>query len=276
MPKFVIGIGSQRAGSTLLHRILDECTPVMMHPVKELHYFDTLHGIRAPKVLTDFSQRQLDREFARLASAEGPEKIGRRVGCYLNTNWMLYSRPVHEINYHSLFKPFLGREFVGETTPEYMLLSDEQIAEMRSVVGAEARIILVTRHPLERFLSAYKLLKVYGGGEVDKERFSDDLAETLETMPSWIEQQIALNDYVGAEKRFRKHFDNVLVLSYEEMTSNLRHVVAGVAEFIGVEVDLDKAESFSSQRVNSIGETGSVAPDVLEKVRARLGLSSKS
>lgn len=35
--KFVIGIGSQRAGSTLLHKILDECTNIFIHPVKELH-----------------------------------------------------------------------------------------------------------------------------------------------------------------------------------------------------------------------------------------------
>ena len=48
MNRFVLGIGSQRAGSTLLHHCLDVASDVFMHPLKELHYFDTLHGVRVP------------------------------------------------------------------------------------------------------------------------------------------------------------------------------------------------------------------------------------
>ncbi len=54
--KFVIGIGSQRAGTTLLHTILSECTPVFMHPLKELHYFDTLFDTRDIQLLRGVSR----------------------------------------------------------------------------------------------------------------------------------------------------------------------------------------------------------------------------
>ena len=51
---FVIGIGSQRAGSTLLHKILDSCTDIFMHPIKELHYYDTLFDVRKDEFLKKF------------------------------------------------------------------------------------------------------------------------------------------------------------------------------------------------------------------------------
>ena len=64
--KFVIGIGSQRAGSTLLHRIISECTQVFTHPIKELYYYDTLFNVRKDEFLkklasnnTNFSDQYL-------------------------------------------------------------------------------------------------------------------------------------------------------------------------------------------------------------------------
>ena len=53
--RYVIGIGSQRAGSTLLHRVLAACTPVWMHPMKELHYFDVVAGATAFRMMQRLS-----------------------------------------------------------------------------------------------------------------------------------------------------------------------------------------------------------------------------
>ena len=86
MKRFVIGIGSQRAGSTLLHRILEQCTDIFMHPVKELHYYDTLFEVRGARALRVFSKRQLDREWARLVSEDTHAYIDEKYRCYLNTN----------------------------------------------------------------------------------------------------------------------------------------------------------------------------------------------
>lgn len=270
MPEFVIGIGSQRAGSTLLHRILDECTSVMMHPVKELHYFDTLHNIRAPKVLTDFSRRQLDRELTKLASSGARRNIGPRVACYLNANWLLYSRNVEDIRYESLFEPFLGEQIIGETTPEYMLMNDSQIENMAKVIGSSSKILLVTRDPIERFISAFKLLKVYGGGEINQASFSDHLINTLDSMPTWVDQQIALNDYSGAENRFSKHFDQVCVVSYEELTQNMVPTVSAVTDYIGVDVDKSKIDAFRDNRVNEIGQIESVSQRAMAILKERI------
>ena len=67
--RFIIGIGSQRAASTLLHTLLSDSSDAFMHPVKELHYFDTLFGVRPQEALTEFSTRQLMREVDHIVAA---------------------------------------------------------------------------------------------------------------------------------------------------------------------------------------------------------------
>lgn len=272
MAQFVIGIGSQRAGSTLLHKVLDEASPVMMHPVKELHYFDTRNGIRDESVLKEFSRRQVDRELGRYLGAEHPNFMNRRHAWYLNTNWKLYSESIRTIGYRDLFKPFLGLPHLGEATPEYMLLNESQIQDMANRVGEDAKILLITRDPLDRFVSAFKLLKVYGGGEIDPERFSQDMIETFETMPGWIEQQIGLNDYAGAEARFRSVFPHVHVLSYESLISDFDREVGSVGEFLGVDIDMERAREVVGSRVNALGETAELTDEALDLAKKRLGL----
>ena len=82
MTKFVIGIGSQRAGSTLLYTILEQCTPIYMNPVKELHYFDTLFGVRHPNVLQKFSTNQLNQDIEHIVKAKELNFINRRFKNY--------------------------------------------------------------------------------------------------------------------------------------------------------------------------------------------------
>jgi hypothetical protein len=95
-PNFILGIGSQRAGSTLICRLLEKHSQIRMNPVKELHYFDTLLKIRKQNALTDFSLRQLDREVKRLVTGPDKELVSRNwrwyilTTCYIRSQWKIY------------------------------------------------------------------------------------------------------------------------------------------------------------------------------------------
>ncbi|MGO2110707.1 MAG: sulfotransferase [Pseudoclavibacter sp.] len=273
MPRFVIGIGSQRAGSTLLHRILDDCTPVMMHPVKELHYFDTKFRIRDPRVLKEFSSRQLDRELDDFVTGTKPTQFGAKKSAYLRANWMLASRDIDDVEYADLFRPFQPDAVLGEITPEYMLLRESQIEYMAEVVGAEAKIILIRRDPVDRFVSAFKLLKMYGGGTIDSERFSDELVATLSSMPTWVDQQIQLNNYPEAEAQFRRHFGSVLVLDYRAMSADPGGLARDLEAFLELPVNADAVREKLAVRVNAIGETGEVTDEALVTLKQRIGVA---
>lgn len=269
-PQFVIGIGSQRAGSTLLHKVLDECTEVFMHPVKELHYFDTIFGVRSPEVLIEFSNRQLDRELDRLISAKGLAYIDNRYKCFIRANKILSKKLTSDVSYHDLFRPCInGNKYLGEVTPEYMVLPEKGVSFMASLLGSSAKVILVARDPVERFISAFKLLKFYDNPHYKTENFSAELEETIRLMPSWIQQQEQLNDYESAMVKYEKHFDNVLFLSLEKMISDPKELVEDLEEFLGMKVDEEKVRTVFSGKVNSLSQTGAVDAKVRSELVGR-------
>jgi len=264
-PKFIIGIGTQRAGSTLLHRILDQCAGVFMHPVKELHYFDTLFGVRNAEFLVKFSNNQMDRELDRLLNENDHGYIAnKRYKCYLRTNWMLSRQPVDQIEYLDLYRPcIMGKEFIGEITPEYMILPDEGVKSMAETVGKDASIILLSRDPVERFISSFKLLKAYGGGVNVIENFDEELRQVIDKLPGWIEQQRQLSDYESALRNYRKYFDNVCFIQYEKLIVNDSKTIADIENCIGINIDQEKLGGVLSKKINQIGETGEVSLETL-------------
>ncbi|MDO6463650.1 sulfotransferase [Pseudoalteromonas carrageenovora] len=264
-PKFVIGIGSQRAGSTLLHRILDECTDIFMHPVKELHYFDTLYNVRHQDVLTKYSKAQLDREFERLiASKEHGYIANKKYKCFLRTNKLLHENKVEDIDYKDLFRPCLmGNEMIGEITPEYMILPEEAIKYMAEVIGSESPIILITRDPIERFVSAFKLLKVYGKEKVDMSNFEEELLSVFEEMPTWVDQQRKLNSYLEAENKYKKYFSSFLSITYEELISKDKLAISKLESILNVKINQKKVDEILKVKTNQIGETKALSSKTL-------------
>ena len=119
--RFVIGIGSQRAGSTLLHNLLHEVREGARH----LHVLVVAVG---PQALVAFSRRQLDRQLDEIIAATQYGFIDKSYKCLLRTNRILASTPVENVDYLNLFRPCLMENpVIGESTPEYMLFSVEQL-----------------------------------------------------------------------------------------------------------------------------------------------------
>lgn len=272
-PKFVIGIGSQRAGSTLLHRILDECTDIFMHPVKELHYFDTLYKIRNQEVLTTYSQRQLGRELDRLIKVDKHDYINnKKYKCFVRTNKLLASRKVEDVDYLDLYRPCLmGNSAVGEITPEYMILPEEGVEFMANMLGKHTPIILITREPIDRFISAFKLLKAYGNEKVDMSNFEEDIVNIFDSMPTWVEQQKQLNNYQVAYDKYSKFFNNVLMISYNELVSDIENTHGKLEKTLGVSVDIVGYRKVLGKKVNQISETGKLSEQTLKLLQEKLG-----
>lgn len=271
-PKFVIGIGSQRAGSTLLHRILDECTDIFMHPVKELHYFDTLYDVRHQDVLTKYSKAQLDREFERLIKSKEHGYISnKKYKCFLRTNKLLHENKVEDIDYKDLFRPCLmGNKMIGEITPEYMILPEEGVKYMAEIIGADAPIILITRDPVERFISAFKLLKVYGKENVNMSNFAKEILSVFDELPTWVEQQRLLSNYELAYNNYSKVFDNVTMISYDDLVNDADLVCSKLEIALGTEVNRDRYSLMLGKKVNQIGETSSIEEHTKKELARRL------
>lgn len=281
--KYLVGIGSQRAGSTLLAHLLDECTPVYIHPQKELHYFDTVTGNRPLDWLREYletNQRIAEQRSVGLAGLA--RRAGRRVrdtGRTLtgrasvvqasrvrerNQRWtteMVLScasaEDLARIPYVDLFAPAAGTySMVGEITPEYQLLDDTGVARMRAVIGSDARIILLRREPVARILSSFVLLRGYlSSGEVEASQLDEEgLLEMIEEDGLFIRQQYAFSDYDTASRRYREYFDNVLEIEMADLIAGDDAVRKSLADLLGVHIDKRRYARTVSTRVNSFGD----------------------
>ncbi|MEO1848904.1 MAG: sulfotransferase [Psychrobacter sp.] len=270
MNKFIIGIGSQRAGSTMLHKLIASCSDVYMHGIKELHYFDTKYDLRGRATLVDFSSRQLDREIGNLVNKDDLQ-LSKEYRAYLRANLILKNNDIDNIDYLDLFRPCLkDYYFLGEITPEYMLLPDEGVEDMKKVLGDDTKIIIIVRNPIDRIISAYKLKSFYGtNGKSYDINVSKGIKNELELNSQWLLQQDQFNNYTDSIKRFSKYFDNLLILSYEGMVSNPKLFVGKLACFLDVPFDSNKACGLLTQKTNSFGDMSTIDDHLYELLQER-------
>jgi len=270
MTRFVLGIGSQRAGSTLVHHAIEASTDVFMHPLKELHYFDTLHGVRAPEALRDFSLRQLGREVDRIVGSKELDFLDARYRCYLRANRILGISPISEVSYIDLFRPFVARSsLLGEVTPEYMLLDDSAIQSMKAVVGEDAVVILICRNPVRRVLSAVKLMSTYNGLQLDDSGAREWLLRMLEGNNPWMHTQDRYNDYMGAIARYSAHFRRVVAIGYDSLTTDPGRVAAAISDVGDFRVSRDEFIAASKEQKNDLGPGFNVGMEVESMLRER-------
>lgn len=269
--RFIIGIGSQRAGSTLMHRLLEASSNVFMHPLKELHYFDTLYGYRSRQALQDFSMRQIMREIDRIVSSKDLGFVkNNRYRCYLRTNRLLSRSPIEKINYIELFRPNLKKhQLLGEVTPEYMLFDDDSIVKMQSVIGENAGIILICRDPVKRFLSTVKLMSVYNRLQLDDVAANDWIRQMLDSDNDWLKAQDSYNDYESAIDRYSRHFENFLAIDYDDLINNPKDVAKKVAKTLGISLDIDIFEGETRGVVNSLGKDFSIEQEIVDRISER-------
>lgn len=268
--RFIIGIGSQRAASTLLHTLLSESSSAFMHPVKELHYFDTLFGIRPQAALTEFSCRQIMREIDHIVAANEFGFLGRRYKCMLRTNRILATQPVEKVDYLDLFRPFLrDRAVLGEVTPEYMLLDEAQVTRMRDVVGENATVILMCRNPVKRVLSAAKLFNVYNNLGMDSSQMTAWLAKMIEESSTWMQAQDAYNDYERAIGVFSSIFPNFMTLSYDALIEDPTKSADNLASVSGLQINHEVFRHGVEKRINALQSDEVDDPEIARVLQKR-------
>ena len=284
--KLILGIGSQRAGSTFLHRLLDHGVQgIFMHPIKELHYFDSLFHLRNPQALKDFSTRQLERELKRrgLKTPEEEKLLPKYVQCYLRANRILASRKIQNVDYDDLFRPCIQDfSWFGEITPEYMLMSEQQIIQAKAIIGADKILpVMIVRKPRMRYLSAFKLSMVYGHDSTtisgrDSKKLLQLFKQHVRSHDGWNQCQDRYNSYIEATQLWRKHFeDDFLVLNFDQLVKRPYEAMSDLADQAGLSFDRDAIHSLAKTKVNDVGIKVELDDEAQELCDQRFGAQEK-
>lgn len=272
--KFILGIGSQRAGSTFLAKLLSQHPEVAFHPLKELHYFDTLFGVRDEKTLKDFSRNQLTREINKLCDAKQMGFANPTWKWYLKSNFELYSTPIAKVNYLNLFTAanhFKGVKFTGESTPEYMLLDSVQVQQIRSVIG-NAYVILICRNPIKRVISSFRLMLEYNRQNLSQAEADHLFLKLLNSDNVWMQRQLKYNAYREALERYQQEFERVLCLNYDDVVDAPNQILEQTAQFLNLNFATESMTQFFQRKINTLKVEYKPSQEVLEKLEHFLDL----
>ena len=230
-----------------------------MHPVKELHVFDSLHHLRPRQALQTFSRHQLDRLRQQHGDLTLAQSTGsKRLICEIRTNTILSERDISKVDYLDLFRPCLmHHQWLGEVTPEYMLLNEAQLQQVADQFNGQVVPVLMVRNPAKRFVSAFKLRHFYlrppGQPMPDNASLLSNLRLLLEQseQDGWVKAQLRFNQYRAAQQRLTAVFgDRVVVLSLDTLTQQPERAFQALEERMGLAVDRPLAEACLQQKVN--------------------------
>jgi len=173
---------------------------------------------------------------------------------HLKTQYQLSSTPIEKINYLDLFSHVIEAEdvsFVGESTPEYMLLEEAHIRKLKDTVG-DAHIILMCRNPIKRTISSFRLL-LSGRKEAVLPEQRDQLFMSLLTGDRpWVRVQEGFNNYKLAAANYRKFFDKVLLLPFDDIVESPSRMLGSLSQFLGISFDERVLSSSFQTKINVV------------------------
>ena len=204
----------------MLHRLLRECTDIFMHPVKELHYFDTLFKVRHRRALQKYVDGQLAALSPGILKKFEAKRLPPEEHCRIRALTLLSKRPTDAFDYLDLYRPCIrNNAYLGEVTPEYMILPEAGVSAMSDSLGRSTKIILLARNPVQRFLSAVKLLAAHNAKVGSAQRFGDEVERIVAEMPAFMAQQDQLSRYSAALELYKKYLHYV----YHKFPKTLKH-----------------------------------------------------
>jgi Sulfotransferase family len=270
---FVFGIGSQRAGSTFVSHLLDAIPNAYVHPLKELHYFDTKYGVRGSEVLAFFCQHRFATNIESMTTYHG-QALQELLADQIVSDFKLMndsSCKNHDYAYH--FRAALSRRndisYLCESTPEYMLLPNEALAEIKAIIP-NCKAVLAARDPVKRFISAFRFLAAHESfANEGSEALSRRAIEMLENNDGWIQQQDQFNQYTAAIDRFEQAGIPVFTILTDSLQNQLSEVVSGLESFLDIKLNDSAVANLVGKKINEVEFSFTPSQELLEKLAAR-------
>jgi hypothetical protein len=152
-------LGATKAGTSWLYRHLLGHPECRFRTIKELHYFTMTRPSQFDKALRE-AEDKIRQLTARLTSA-GSEKradLARQVDDLTDWREVLAHRAVDVAAYRRfLLKDAESMRLVGDVTPAYSLMPEDQLRNLAQV-AADTRFVYLIRDPLARLWSHVRMI----------------------------------------------------------------------------------------------------------------------
>lgn len=200
-PNFYI-VGAARSGTTSLYDALRKHPQVFLPEVKEPHYFTYCPGLE-----------------------NIPSVSAHQYVCCGNREM-----------YQRIYRPGAGFAAIGDTSPSY--LWDENAPQKIREAVPDARIVIILRDPVDRAHSQY-LLNHLNGVDTASSFETALQADAARDKSSWMTARLYVEAglYHGQVRRYLETFgkDQVLILSFDDLTHRRDELLSSLCRFIGVD-----------------------------------------
>lgn len=202
LPDFLI-IGSPKCGTTSLHYYLDDHPEIFMPKQKELHYFT------AEKLLS-------------LNNGSGDKSVNQ-----------FHVKDFEKYQKH-FSKSTSQSRILGEVSPSYINYP-EIIPTIKKKLGTNIKIVIILRDPIERAFSNYlhlvrekrEELSFYDALNTEEQRKEKGYSDF------WYYKWNSL--YACKVKKYFKAFDQVYVMTNEDLQNQTLKSIQNLYQFLGVE-----------------------------------------
>lgn len=250
-----IGIGTMRAGTTWLSKVMELHPEIWKSPQKEMHWFD-----RSPK----YESSELYNEFSRVKRLLGSGRFSRKWRKTLVDSLKrslragsagparLFFRKLSlrtDQDYLDWFAPKGSRKGF-EITPTYFFLDESDIRGIRETLP-HARFFAILRDPVERSWSHYRFsLKHHTGDLSEFPKADDETAMIAFFNESGLRRR---NDYCENLHRWRRVVgkERLLVMFYDEIAQTPDMLIDRLTDFLGI-------RKFDDNLRASVGELGRI------------------
>ena len=160
-------------------------------------------------------------------------------------------------DYSNFFKGKNTSSVLLDGTPDYMY-NEEALLRIRKEFES-SYFVIVVRNPIDRFLSWFNFAKQIGQLNKDTllEEFIEAQLPVVDISKPQIKNVLAQGRYSDFISRVEDIFNNdVLVISFDELKSNPKSVIAKIGDLIGESLDVEKINyRVSNKTVNIKNQT---------------------
>ena len=216
--KFILGVGAQKAGTTYLFGGIRENKSMFSNCPKEMHLLD--------KLFSDSKQSQIEKIEKELKDTN----ISKKSRLQLKRQKEFIQNPESYFDFFADQASNIGITHVGESTPAYSTLNQEQLKYIRDNLkakGFEIKIIFMLRDPFERVSSTCRMAL--------KREFKKDiknLEAILQKDPYYLKQFISQDQFEEKLKSTYSNEFNKNRTCYEKTIENLQNIFTDDEIFI--------------------------------------------
>lgn len=249
-PKFILGLGAQKCGTTWLYRYLNSFENVNLGRVKEYHIWDALYTPQCERF-----------RVSRKNIIQWQWGFIPRVSSVGLLRWRMQRTPGFYTQY---FRKLIGGpvNITGDVTPSYSGLTADELRKIKSELedaGFDVLVIFLMRDPFERCWSA-----VRNTTRKQKREGSDEAELRRSYKQPWMEFR---TNYHTTVSRISEVFDDASVFYgiYEELYT--RGSIQRLSDFLKIEPDYE----FVQRKFNVSPKNDNVSGDLRRSIIEHYG-----